>query len=140
MEYIIHSSTGELYHHGVKGQKWGVRRYQKENGSYTSAGRKHRKQYSEDAERIRNLKKKKPYELSNKELQDIQNRENLENFFKNSKKSAGRKFVDKTMGKIGEKASEKIAKAVVAAGAAAVATYILGNGGIKFPNFPNKNK
>lgn len=25
---------GELYHHGVKGQKWGVRNYQNEDGSY----------------------------------------------------------------------------------------------------------
>lgn len=30
----------ELYHHGVKGQKWGVRRYQNADGSYTAAGRK----------------------------------------------------------------------------------------------------
>lgn len=29
-----------LAHHGIKGQKWGVRRYQNEDGSYTSAGRK----------------------------------------------------------------------------------------------------
>lgn len=28
-----------LYHHGIKGQKWGVRRYQNEDGSYTDAGR-----------------------------------------------------------------------------------------------------
>lgn len=26
----------ELYHHGIKGQKWGVRRYQNEDGSYKS--------------------------------------------------------------------------------------------------------
>lgn len=29
-----------LIHHGIKGQRWGVRRYQNEDGSYTAAGRK----------------------------------------------------------------------------------------------------
>lgn len=28
-----------LIHHGIKGQKWGVRRYQNADGSYTDAGR-----------------------------------------------------------------------------------------------------
>ena len=32
----------ELYHHGIKGQKWGVRRFQNPDGSYTSAGKAHR--------------------------------------------------------------------------------------------------
>ena len=31
--------TNELYHHGIKGQKWGVRRFQDYSGRLTSAGK-----------------------------------------------------------------------------------------------------
>ena len=36
-----YSCSTELYHHGVKGQKWGVRRYQNADGTYTSDGKTH---------------------------------------------------------------------------------------------------
>lgn len=36
--YLV--SDGELYHWGIKGMKWGVRRYQNPDGSLTPAGRK----------------------------------------------------------------------------------------------------
>ena len=39
-ERYYYISSNELYHHGIKGQKWGVRRYQNADGSLTSAGRK----------------------------------------------------------------------------------------------------
>ena len=32
----------ELKHHGILGQKWGIHRYQNEDGTYTEAGKKHR--------------------------------------------------------------------------------------------------
>lgn len=31
--------TDELYHHGIKGQRWGVRRYQNEDGTLTADGK-----------------------------------------------------------------------------------------------------
>ena len=35
-------SPNELQHHGILGQKWGVRRYQNEDGSYTAEGKARR--------------------------------------------------------------------------------------------------
>lgn len=32
----------EIYHHGIKGQKWGVRRFQNQDGTYTAAGKNRR--------------------------------------------------------------------------------------------------
>ena len=40
MEYaIIRTDADYIEHHGVKGQKWGIRRYQNEDGSLTDEGR-----------------------------------------------------------------------------------------------------
>ena len=39
-KYYILIPDDEIYHHGIKGQKWGVRRYQNSDGSLTEAGKK----------------------------------------------------------------------------------------------------
>ena len=39
MSYYSIDTTNDLTHHGILGMKWGVRRYQNEDGSLTSAGK-----------------------------------------------------------------------------------------------------
>lgn len=39
--FQVVSLDNDIYHHGIKGQKWGVRRWQNEDGSLTAAGREH---------------------------------------------------------------------------------------------------
>lgn len=42
MEFIVKrkDSDDELQHHGIKGQVWGIRNYQTEDGHYTPEGKK----------------------------------------------------------------------------------------------------
>ena len=39
MSKFVIVRSDELYHHGIKGQKWGIRKYQNEDGSLTPEGR-----------------------------------------------------------------------------------------------------
>lgn len=45
MREYNYSISSDLYHHGIKGMRWGVRRFQDKNGRLTSAGKK---RYSDD--------------------------------------------------------------------------------------------
>lgn len=47
----------ELYHHGIKGMKWGVRRYQNYDGSYTKKGLARYKEAESEYDRARQAKK-----------------------------------------------------------------------------------
>lgn len=49
--YIL-TSNGELYHWGVKGMRWGVRRYQNKDGSLTPRGEKRRAKLEGKLEKV----------------------------------------------------------------------------------------
>nr|DAF18952.1 MAG TPA: hypothetical protein [Caudoviricetes sp.] len=70
-----------LIHHGVKGQRWGVRRYQYADGSLTPMGR--RRMYSSDNEngaisKLNKLSKSLPYTISGKQKTDLILKKNTE--------------------------------------------------------------
>lgn len=68
-----------LVHHGIKGQRWGVRRFQKRDGTLTPAGKKRRRDsWSDDARDVRQLKKKSVNQMSNAELRKYNERTRLE--------------------------------------------------------------
>lgn len=55
----------EIYHHGVKGQKWGIRRYQTKDGSLTRLGKK-RRQSGEDVDKEETKAQKKAVRAQSK--------------------------------------------------------------------------
>ena len=99
-----YNSPNELYHHGILGMKWGIRRFQNKDGTLTSAGRKRLKQNSEDSsDSPKNTKtesgssssnsksatstKKSVKDMSDAELQAAINRLNLETRYSELTKS-----------------------------------------------------
>jgi len=98
---VVHDDT--LEHHGIKGQKWGVRRYQNEDGTRTAAGKKREQSRSnesahDDYNKAHSGKSVK--DMSDAELRSHLNRLQMEKQYSqltNSDTSKGKKFVSDAM-------------------------------------------
>lgn len=120
-----------LIHHGVKGQKWGIRRYQNKDGSLTPAGRKKaaklESQYTSLTgkkinnrstetkpktieERTKELQSQKAYLQTQKDILDL-NRQIAS--LKPDTRSAGKKFIEKNAPAIGKIVWDSVGKNTV---------------------------
>lgn len=93
----------ELYHFGVKGMKWGVRRYQNEDGSLTSLGKKRDRMLSDrkTAKKHSTTSNMVKAEYSRREFEDAKTRLKLENQKKKSKRQQDleKKYIDQGFAK-----------------------------------------
>lgn len=73
----------ELCHHGVKGQKWGVRRYQYADGAYTPAGKKrYQNNNSAPVKRMSSMLSMKASELAKKAGTQITGKQYVDTYLK----------------------------------------------------------
>lgn len=117
--FIIDTTTpiNQLYHYGILGQKWGVRRFQNKDGTRTPAGKRREKAFakSEDHVKSRDFKSKAPSGLSNEELKKLNERLQLEETYKRltaEKLEKSESFVKKAILKGGGEALSEFSKGV----------------------------
>lgn len=126
----------DLYHYGVKGMKWGVIRGSKARISRARAKLKSKiedrakrrveskdkarnsilKKGSEDYERAKGLKRKRLSDMSNKEIEDLTRRLQLETNYRRlnpQTKSRGRQLIEATVKTVGKQAAEEFNKQFV---------------------------
>lgn len=78
---MYYETENYLAHHGIKGQKWGIRRYQNADGTLTDEGRKRAglKPESKREKRRAEAEKKRAEKQAAK---DFSNKENLKNYLR----------------------------------------------------------
>lgn len=131
----IDPTPSELYHHGILGQKWGVRRYQNKDGSLTAAGKAKVKQFKKDetADIKRKLADKK--EKINKKISETDDKQKKQELkFKLSK---AKKNAQAEINIIKDYTLNDIKKEKIAVGAEITAKTLLAVGTFVIPFVPD---
>lgn len=105
----------EIYHHGIKGMKWGVRRYQNPDGTLTEAGKK---KYA-----------KKVSEMTDEELANATARARAEKDYRSALRESrqydmGKRFVAKFAESLVDKMADKVVADVAAQAAKVLAVRL----------------
>lgn len=95
----LYTENDELYHFGIKGMKWGVRRYQNEDGSLTPAGKtRYAEEYKRESVKAMNdLQKQytRMYVDSYNKAADIMNNGGIDKFNKKQAKKYGKNYANR---------------------------------------------
>ena len=128
-------TPSELYHHGILGQKWGVRRYQNKDGSLTAAGKAKVKQFKKDetADIKRKLANKK--EKINKKISETDDEQKKQEL--KSKLSKAKKNAQAEINIIKDYTLNDIKKEKIAVGAEVTAKTLLAVGTFVIPFVPD---
>jgi hypothetical protein len=150
---LLTDEAAGLYHHGILGQKWGIRRYQNEDGTLTAEGKK-RQEYKTQKEAAKQVTKDRLKKvltvstMSDEELTKatarLQAEANYATLVNQSVKN-GRTEAEKQLigfGKQSLDALKGVAAVAIAGGAAYVGSKLVNqkNPELSKRMFPNKKK